>query len=189
MGLIFKSKRQVRPAFIVVLGLVLVLGGCLAVGSAVVGINDGRDQEAREVLERNGVAIPNQTRPNSPTWTGTLRVTDQGTDMGLTTPATDTVGGKATVVYDGQRGTLSTENAYPAGLWTSTADPSYEQCLTLLQTQALSRDEARAVPYRRGQGLCIVTFNEAAVVFVRGESPAGSEAVQMRGVRWPNGSR
>jgi hypothetical protein len=55
-----------------------------------------------------------------------------------------------------------------------------------VQTQSLSPTEAQAIPYRQGQGLCIVAYEQKAMGFVRGSDPPGGQAVEMRGIRWPN---
>ena len=90
-----------------------------------------------------------------------------------------------TIAYTPDQQTLYTGSG-PAAIWPSATDPTYEQCVTQLQTQALSLAEAQAIPYRQGQGLCIVAYEQKAVAFVRGSDPPGGQAVEMRGIRWPN---
>jgi hypothetical protein len=90
-----------------------------------------------------------------------------------------------TIAYTPDQHTLFTGTG-PAAIWPSATDPTYEQCVTQVQTQSLSPTEAQAIPYRQGQGLCIVAYEQKAMGFVRGSDPPGGQAVEMRGIRWPN---
>lgn len=126
-----------------------------------------------------------QPQPNTPTWTGPLRVTDRGINMSYQPPAGDTIGGTATVQYDAGTQTLAIENQGPAAVWIAPTDPSYDQCAQLVQTQPLAESEMSRIPYRQGHGLCVVTFGNTAMAFVRSSGAPGPDAVQMHGLRWP----
>ena len=111
-------------------------------------------------------------------------MTDKGINMSYQPPTGDTIGGTATVQYDGDTQTLAIENQGPAAFWNSPDNPSYEECLALVRTQPLSTGEMQRVPYRQGHGLCVVTFGKSAMAFVRGTGAPGADAVEMHGLRW-----
>lgn len=186
--------RMRRLVVVAAFGCVLIVGGCMTIGAAVTGSGGGTGGGGPSTGYRGApvagppVAPP---APNLPTWTGGLRVTKQGIDMGQQPPVTDTLGGIATVVYNPDRGELGTTNSGPAALWTSPVDPTYEDCVSVLATQPLADTESQAIPYRQDQGLCVETFNGAAIAFVRGVTEEGGrqQAVQMSGIRWVDTSR
>lgn len=183
-------RRLRRPGFLVVFALVLIVGGCLAVETAAtraagppIGYRyGGQGQPGGPPV----VGPLPQPAPMSPTWTGTLRVTGQGVNMSYQPPAADTAGGTATVQYNAGAGTLEIENSGPAAVWTAERDPTYDECVALVNAQPLSQAEMTGgTAYQQGQGLCVVTFSEQAMAFVRGISAPRGEAVQMSARRWP----
>ncbi len=145
---------------------------------------------AEQVWALPASAITAAPPPNTPTWTGPLRITSSGIDLSVQPPSvvSDSSPNRITVAYDGGHQTLAvgfTGLEGPAAVWPAATVPTYEQCLAQVQTQPLSSIEQQAIPYRQGQGLCIVTYQRVALAFVRGISAPGPKAVQMQGIRWP----
>lgn len=181
--------RHFRPGLLAALALVLIVGGCLAIsstGPSSSGASPGSGSSPGygAAAPATGAAPPPAS--TSPTWTGLLRVTTAGIDMSVQ-PPTLAQGqfDNTTVAYSPDQQTLYVGSG-PAAIWPSPTDPTVAQCQAQVQTQSLSPTEAHSVPYRQGQGLCIVAYQQKAMAFVRGSDPPGGQAVQMRGIRWPN---
>lgn len=173
-----------KPVLLAGFGLLFVMSGCLAIqsGAAVSGPAGAPNPSRQPVAGPPAQPPP----PRAATWTGTLRVTDPGVNMSEQPPKVDTIGGTSTVRFDSGDGTLAVDGGGPVALWTEERDPTYEECVAQLGVQALGRREIQSIPYVRGQGLCVVTFADRAVAFVRGVSAVDGDAVQMRAVRWPH---
>jgi hypothetical protein len=125
---------------------------------------------------------PTQVQPssNQQTWTGTVRISNE--DFTHETPQVN--GGvfyHGTVQYDSSNNLLQFSSDAVA-LWNQSNDPSFNDCVNLTQTQALSQDEYQRLPYRPDQGICYVW--ESGALFLRGEGPPTGEAVEMRGIKW-----
>lgn len=190
-------RRFPRPVYLAVLALVLIFGGCYAIETAVTiaaagsrtGYSNNYSSQGQPAVGGQAPApitgpLP-QPPPNSPTWTGTVRVTTQGMDMSSQPPKVDTLGGIDTVAYKSGSGVLTSDSG-PAAIWTAERDPTYDECVALVNTQPLSPEErTKGTAYRQGQGLCVVTYDKSAMAFVRGVTTPGAEAVQMSGKRWP----
>lgn len=125
-------------------------------------------------------------RPNEPTWTGTLRITDKGIDFGDQPPSGVNDAAFADIRYEAEQQTydVGTAGGTQAAPWTEPAAPTYNQCIEAIQTQPYSSQEIKDLPYRRGEGLCFVASGREAIGFVRGVSAAGSQAVQVEAIRW-----
>lgn len=108
--------------------------------------------------------------------------------MSYQPPKVDTLGGTSTVRYSSNSGTLTIENQGPAAIWSDPRDPTYDECLALVNAQPLSNSEMNSgIPYSSGQGLCIITLGKAAMAFVRGDGNPSGDAVEMSAKRWPLG--
>lgn len=181
------SERRwgcLKPGLLAGFGLLFIVSGCLAIQSgAAVSVPAGAPNPSGQPIAGPPAQPP---PPRAATWTGTLRVTDPGVNMSEQPPKVDTIGGTSTVRFDADDGTLAVDGGGPAALWTEQRDPTYEDCVAQLGTQALGRRELQSIPYVRGQGVCVVTFANRAVAFVRGVSAVDGDAVQMRAVRWPH---
>lgn len=191
-----QRRRFPRPVYLAVLALVLIFGGCYAIETAVTiaagGSRTGysnnyssQGQPAAGGGQTPTVGPLPQPPANTPTWTGTLRITAQGMDMSSQPPKVDSLGGVSTVAYFPASGVLTTDSG-SAAIWTAERDPTYDECVALVNTQPLSPEERlQGTAYRQGQGLCVITYGKAAMAFVRGITAPGAEAVQMSGKRWP----
>lgn len=181
-----RRRWWARPALLGAVALVLIVGGCTVMETAAT-LAAGPDNGYRYTGPGQPTAGPlPQPAPSSPTWTGTLRVTSQGVDLSYQPPAIDSVGGTATVQYDADAGTLQSENSGPAAIWTAERDPTYDECVALVNAQPLSSGEMTSgTAYRQGQGLCVITYGQQAMAFVRGISTPSGDAVQMSARRWP----
>lgn len=126
---------------------------------------------------------PEQRQPNQPTWQDQIRLGD-GYDFNASPPRP--VGGSTgSLYYEAERSgpELSARYANRLARWESSSDPSYEECVTELNTQTLSSEEKAGFLYEQGLGLCIL--DGEAVAFVRTLSPAdGAPAVQLQATRW-----
>lgn len=181
------AGRPARPGLIVVLALVLIVGGCWVVSSSGESNNTGSTDPA--IPAQGGTTTGRSAappRPNLPTWTGTLRITDKGFDFGDQPPSSVNDAAFADVRYEPEQQTydVGTIGGTQAAPWTEPAAPTYAQCVEAIQTQPYSSQEIKGLPYRRGEGLCFVAGGREAVGFVRGVSVAGSQAVQVEAIRW-----
>lgn len=186
--------RYFRPGCLASLALVLIAGGWWTISSLNSSASAPSGYGASSPNgSASGPAVTGAAQPpprNTPTWTGLLRITSTGTDLSVQPPTVvgDNVSYRVTVAYTPSQQTLAVGYAGlggPAAIWPGATDPTYEQCLAQVQTQPLSQNEQQMVPYRQGQGVCIVTYHGVAMAFVRGISPPGTEAVEMHGIRWP----
>lgn len=110
------------------------------------------------------------------TFTGAVRVTRNGINLAGTSPGQGDPA-FATLIYDSSSQQFSTNNSSPAALWTEPAQPTHDQCVTQLNTQALSFDEWHAINYSPNLGICVVPFGANKVVFIRiPQKPAGVAA-------------
>ena len=133
-----RRGRFPRPVYLAVLALVLIVGGCWAVGTASTiasGPTNGYDysRQGEPVTGGGQVQAPMvgplpQPGPRTPTWTGTLRVTAEGVNMSYQPPAIDTVGGTATAVTPGVTDRLLSGSAVGASGYRATPSVRAESC-------------------------------------------------------------
>ena len=177
----------IRPAFLAVLALVLIVGGCLAIGSAVDGNGTSSTYSQSPTTGPPGPPVAGpapQPRPTTPTWTGDLRLTASGINLAVQPPTVDTDHAYATTITY-QPSTQTLQTFATTAVWSASTDPTYDQCVAQLQTQPLSTEETGALGYRRGQGVCVVAYGRAAVAFIRETGAPGPEAVEVHALRWP----
>lgn len=116
-------------------------------------------------------------------WQGEVRITSNGVNLNGRAPA---VGDPSfsTILYRSNNNAFSTNNSPSAALWNSAQDPTYEQCLTQLGTQALSYNERHKIPYQPDLALCVKTFGGDNIAFIRIVQPPSGEGAQAFAIMW-----
>lgn len=123
-----------------------------------------------------GGAAPDSSKPQ---WQGQVRVTDDGIDLD---PVPPSKGGSWDVAYYADRNVFFF-NYVVMSPWTGTGEPTYEDCLNLTSTQALSSSEAQNVRYQEGASYCTWTSADK-LTFVRPMPPASGDGIQVNATIW-----
>lgn len=115
--------------------------------------------------------------PRPVLWSGPIRITKDGLDLGGSAPTSHGGAAFATIRYLPEKRTFSTGNSHPVALWPGATDPSYEQCTAQIGSQPLSSEESDAIPYQGGLAICVKTFSAQTLAFIRfTETPSTQSA-------------
>ena len=118
-------------------------------------------------------------------WQGNLKITDAGMDIDQTPPGPYHGCAFATLCFNPDDRTLSTANSAPAAAWSSSTNPTFDDCVNTLATEPLSSEETKSIRYQPGLGLCIKGFNGGAIGFFRFTAAPTVSGADGYVIAWP----
>jgi hypothetical protein len=201
-----KRRRAIDPGYAAVASAVILAVGSVVgilIGRATVNDTSGPSPNPDVTVTvtmpahggnagpSGGASVPSSPthRPTAdsgptPVWTGAIRITDEGINLGGLHPSVSD-GAFDTIILDPSTATFSTANSTPVGLWLKKREPTFNQCQDVVEAEPLSSQEAGAIRYQKNLGLCIHTFSTGNLAFVRILGPPTAQSADARAIIWP----
>jgi hypothetical protein len=128
---------------------------------------------------------PTETIESHPAlWEGKLRITSDGVNLGGGSPHVGD-GAFATILYYPDEHRYSTNNSNPAAPWLAKDNPSYDDCVAQLGTNAFSYQEYHNIRYQKNLGICVRAFDGGNIVFIRLTAALSGEGALAYAIIWP----
>lgn len=115
-------------------------------------------------------------------WKGRLRLIEEGKNFD-NIPPSESDPAFATLSYDLDNRALDVHTHSSGAIWSSKKTPTKQECVDTIATQALSDDEKDVIPAAKGLALCVQTFSEDRIGYIRVEE-VGRTYAMVRAIVW-----